>query len=199
MDKLFWETAWKEGRTGFHQQHYNDKLIQYFPQFHATPGEKVLVPLCGKSKDMIWLRDQGLHVTGVELYEEAVEEFRRSYSQERITLITGDFFRFDEPEKYDYVYDRAALVALPEEMRENYVKVIDRSLKTGGEILLITYQYDPKELQGPPFSISENEIERLYKKKYSIERYESTKPFVENTRFDAAPSLRQNVYKLKKL
>lgn len=198
MDPQFWRDAWKEGRIGFHQGSYNDKLVKYFAEFSFTTSQKVLVPLCGKSKDMIWLRDQGLKVTGVELSEKAVEEFLHSHSQENITLICGDFFRFQEPESFDYVYDRAALVALPYEMREEYVKVIYRSLKPGGKILLITYQYHANELQGPPFSISDEEIERLFRKNFTIELYESERPQVENNRLDAAPSLRQNVYLISK-
>lgn len=215
MDSKFWKEAWEEGRTGFHQRKFNDKLLQYFPTLAPQAGQKILVPLCGKSRDMAWLHDQGLEVRGIELYEEAVIAFfpenglpgpvvtsdsvYRNYTSEKITISCGDFFRFKTSAQFDFVYDRAALVALPPEMRADYVRVIHGALKPGGKILLLTYEYAPEELQGPPFSISEEEIARLYRKEFSIEKKESSRPEFENNRMDAVPSLRQNVYVLKKL
>ena len=75
MDAAFWIKSWNEGRTGFHQSDFNDKLTGYFPTFRPEKGQKVLVPLCGKSKDLVWLQGQGLCVHGVELHEQAVESF----------------------------------------------------------------------------------------------------------------------------
>ncbi|MFL5785006.1 MAG: thiopurine S-methyltransferase [Bacteriovoracaceae bacterium] len=210
MDKEFWEHAWEEGRTGFHQSKFNDKLLTYFPELLSQENQKVLVPLCGKSKDMLWLAQKGLEVRGIELYEDAVKAFFTenklpspevcrdndfvTYSQGKIRISSGDFFKFHETATYDLIYDRAALVALPPEMRKDYVTVLRRALKPNGKYLLLTYEYDESELQGPPFSIPEGEVRKLYENNFSIKKLESQRPNQESARFDPVTSLKQTVY-----
>jgi thiopurine S-methyltransferase len=213
MDKNFWITAWEEGRTGFHQKNFHPKLVQYFPKLSFLKGQRVLVPLCGKTHDMFWLLQQGLQVQGVELFEPAVAEFFQEnnlprplideesdfkhYSLHDITIIVGDFFALPENNPYDLIYDRAALVALPESMRKDYAEKISRLIKPQGKMLLITYDYIPEEMMAPPFSVPETEIQKLYAKNFSIKLLESEKP-KEGTRLDAVPSLTQNVYLLER-
>lgn len=200
MDAQFWINAWNEGRTGFHQQTYHDKLLKYFPEFHPKNGQKVLVPLCGKSKDMIWLHDQGLQVHGVELYESPVKEFyqENNVTPDQIKIDVGDFFKFETKEKFDFVYDRASLVALPFEMRKQYAEVIKRSMKSGGKCLLITYEYDQTQMDGPPFSVPESEIHDLYKDVFKITFVEAEGPASQNSRLGAVVSLKQKVYILER-
>lgn len=214
MDAQFWINAWDVGRTGFHQETYHEKLTEYFPKLNPHKGQKVLVPLCGKTKDLLWLHSQGLHVHGVELYSQPVEAFFSenklspvtkkednhfiTYTFENIVISCGDFFKLNEKETYDFIYDRASLVALPEFMRKNYAQVIKRSLKTGGQYLLIVYEYDQTELEGPPFSVNEEEIQVLYGDQFSIKLMESKKPVKEGPRLTPLDSLRQKVYLLAK-
>jgi hypothetical protein len=75
METEFWIKAWNEGRTNFHQESYNPKLVKYFPIFKAKAQEKVLVPLCGKTKDLLWLQSINLEVHGYELHQQAIEDF----------------------------------------------------------------------------------------------------------------------------
>ena len=214
MDEQFWIKAWNEGRTAFHQPHYHEKLTEHFPQLGPQAGQKVLVPLCGKTKDMTWLRQQGLQVHGVELHEQAVKDFFSEnelfppkvtrdqffihHSHQDITISCGDFFKLGQKDAYDLVYDRGALVALPAPMRKNYAQVIRGSLKKGGQYLLIAYEYDQSKMEGPPFSVGENEIRELYQDQFTIQLIESKKPAGEGPRLSAVESLRQTVYILRK-
>jgi thiopurine S-methyltransferase len=214
MDAYFWIDAWIEGRTAFHQSTYNDKLLQYFPTFSAGAGQSVLVPLCGKTRDLRWLRDQGPRVHGVELYEAAVRAFFPEndfpaptlsrdadfthYEAGGVVISCGDFFRLEAPESYDFVYDRAALVALPELMRPGYVNNVLRSLRRGGKCLLIAYEYDPAELQGPPFSVVEAEVSRLYGTAGPVTLLERRSLETANSRLATVPSLRETVYVIEK-
>ncbi len=214
MDAQFWINAWTTGRTNFHQPHFNDKLIQFFPALNPLKGQRVLVPLCGKSKDMLWLAGLGLAVHGVELYEDAVKAFFTEndlspvtksqgtdfshYTHEPFTLSCGDFFKLNTNDSYDLVYDRGALVALPAPMRKEYAQVIQRVLKKGGNCLLLTYDYDPAQMDGPPFSVTAEEIHALYGDRFSIELLESDRPAKDGARFMAVPSMQLKVYRLKK-
>lgn len=214
MDEQFWIKAWNEGRTAFHQPHYHEKLTEHFPQLDPQAGQKVLVPLCGKTKDMVWLSRQGLQVHGVELHEQAVKDFFSEnelfpsevtrdpffthHTHQDITISCGDFFKLGQKSAYDFVYDRAALVALPAPMRKNYAQVIRESIKAGGRYLLIAYEYDPSKMEGPPFSVSESEIRKLYQEHFAIRLIESEKPSGEGPRLSAVEGLRQNVYLLQK-
>lgn len=214
MDSEFWIKAWNEGRTNFHQGSVHAKLVEYFSQLNPQKGQRVLVPLCGKTQDLLWLHQLGLHVHGVELHEPAVQAFFAEnkipppkvvrdrdfihHTYENLTVSCGDFFKFQEKDAYDLVYDRAALVALPPDMRKGYSQIIQQSLKRAGKCLLIAYEYDPSQMTGPPFSVDEQEIRRLYGDQCAIRKVESQKPANDGPRLSAVETLKQTVYLLEK-
>ena len=215
MDAQFWINAWNEGRTGFHQEIFHEKLTEYFPNLGPRKDQSVLVPLCGKTKDLIWLDSLKLKVHGIELHEQAVESFFSenkfsdvkktrdhdftNYTFDNIVISCGDFFKLSENNTYDFIYDRASLVALPASMRRNYANVIKRVLKIGGKYLLIVYEYDQSQFDGPPFSVEAKEIHELYQDQFNITLLESKQSTNEGLRLSSLESLRQVVYILEKL
>ena len=138
-----------------------------------------MVPLCGKSSDMIWMARQGCEILGVELSSLACEDFFKEngldfkrenanpfvkYSVNNITILCGNFFDL-QPEMVSgvsSVYDRAALIALPPELRSKYVQHLLKVTGRPFDALLITIEYDQNKAEGPPFSVSENELRTLY-------------------------------------
>lgn len=215
MDAQFWIDAWNDGRTNFHQSVFNPCLLKYFPSLHPQKNQTVLVPLCGKTKDMLWLQGQGLKVHGVELYQKPVEEFFSEnklapatktqdedffhYSSGNITLSSGDFFKFNTSIQFDFVYDRAALVALPEMMRKNYAKKIIELTRLGGKCLLITYEYDQQKIEGPPFSVDSTEVNNLFSGQFNIQLLENFDQKREGPKFSQLEKLVQKVYVLEKV
>lgn len=179
MDPDFWLERWRDGRTHFHQDRVAPLLQKFWPSLDLPGGSRVLVPLCGKSLDMIWLAQQGLRVLGVELSPLAVGQFYaenglqplvretpagRHYAAGRIEILCGDIFDLDAATLADCVgvYDRAALVALPREMRARYVPHVYGQLGRGWRGLLITLDYPQPEMDGPPFSVDDAEVQALY-------------------------------------
>lgn len=179
MEADFWHRRWAKREIGFHQQDINPFLRSYWPQLGLADGAQVFVPLCGKSLDMRWLLQQGYSVLGIELSETAVQEFFAewgvtpqveakspfvSYRAEGIELLVGDFFALtaEHLAEVDAVYDRAALVALPTPMREDYVRALAHLLPSGVPTLLVTFSYRSGEMDGPPFAVDAKEVQRLF-------------------------------------
>ena len=134
MDEDFWQQRWARNEIGFHLNEVNPYLQQFWPALNVAPGAQVLVPLCGKSLDMLWLAEQGYRVLGVELAQAAVEAFFseqglvadidqvgafRRYRSGAIEVLCGDFFSLTAADLLECraLYDRAALIALPAPMR----------------------------------------------------------------------------------
>jgi len=180
MKKDFWLERWEKEEIGFHQDDFNPYLRRYWQDLHLAPGSRVFVPLCGKSRDMLWLREQGHHILGVELSAIAVQAFFRENGYvpghgsdgrferceaDGINILCGDFFDLGRDDLADVqaVYDRASLIALPPEMRERYVRHLASILPHATQILLITVEYPQAEMQGPPFSVTSGEVEALYR------------------------------------
>lgn len=67
----------------------------------------------------------------------------------------------------DAMYDRAALVALPENMRHQYTEHVTEITDHAPQ-LLICYEYDQRVTEGPPFSISNEEVHRYYGHRYNL-------------------------------
>jgi thiopurine S-methyltransferase len=178
MEKDFWLKRWKNGEIGFHLDSPHPLMEQCVSGLSS--GQTVLLPLCGKSLDMLAMLEQGLSVVGVEIAEQAVEEFflesqikysRRTLapfdlyqgSRDRVKLYLGDFFKFG-PEIHaggiELIYDRAGLVALPKNMRSRYMSKIGELLDSYPDAIymLICLEIDQRGEAGPPFSISHQEI-----------------------------------------
>lgn len=179
MEAEFWHECWEHGRLGFHQVDYNQHMMKYMPSLELQPAAHVLVPLCGKSLDMLWLHEQGYAVTGIELSQKAVEDFFAENSLEFDTRETGsgtvyrhgrleirctDLFEsgLESLPPVDAVYDRAALPALPPDMRRDYAALMLDCLPLNTMILLQAMEYPQHQMQGPPFSVDPAEIEELY-------------------------------------
>lgn len=189
MKKEFWLDRWENRQIGFHQADINTHLLNLWPK--ATEGalNRVFVPLCGKSKDLLWLSDQGYDVVAVEFSQTAVEEFfenhqlsyelsavgnLNSYASENITIYQGDFFDLTKEiiGSVSFVFDRASLIALPDDMRGKYCKHL-AELIGAADIYLICMEYDQSQMQGPPFSVSELEVEKRYLENYQIQKLET--------------------------
>ncbi|EKN45444.1 MULTISPECIES: thiopurine S-methyltransferase [Pseudomonas syringae group] len=171
MDAEFWRQRWTAGQIGFHQADVNQDLRKLWPELELEKGARVLVPLCGKSHDMSWLVEQGFQVVGVELSQTAVEGYFAEhrlepqvtqrggftlYSAPGIDIWCGDFFALTAEDigVCAAFYDRAAMIALPSDMRERYVRQLEQLMPPVCRGLLITLDYDQAELDGPPFSVS---------------------------------------------
>lgn len=195
MDAEFWHERWRANRIAFHQNRVNALLERHHHRLlRVSAGGPdrpvVLVPLCGRSLDMWWLREQGWQVLGVELSEIAVRDFFAErgfaavpetdgpftrYAADDIELLVGDVFDLT-PERLagvDAVYDRAALVALPPDLRRRYVVHMQAALPERSATLLITFEYPQHEFDGPPFSVSPGAVDALYSATRTIELVES--------------------------
>ncbi|MCV2402568.1 thiopurine S-methyltransferase [Marinomonas sp. C2222] len=181
MTNDFWLERWVSGKIGFHQEEVFHKLIEFWPKLPTN--SKVLVPLCGKSNDMVWLAEQGYQVTGVELSPLAVMQFLADndftfettqfengmkvhmVQELPLRIIEGDYFKFQE-QGFDACYDRAAMVAIAKPERPNYVKHTIERLTPSAELLLVSLQHDG-ELNKPPYSVLSQEVIDLWGEKIS--------------------------------
>lgn len=189
MHPDFWYQRWQNRQIGFHQGAPTPLLLKHWPTPGVAPGERVFVPLCGKSLDMHCLAAQGYRVLGAELSPLAVEQFfaeagleptrHESRCGEHFTagpveIILGDAFGLDAELLADVhgVYDRAALIALPPEMRKRYADELYARLPGGCRGLLITLEYPQRERAGPPFSVPESEVRALFARDWQVELLE---------------------------
>jgi len=175
----FWLDLWQQGRIPFHRSEVHPDLINFWPELQLKPKSTVLVPLCGKSIDMLWLVQQTYQVIGIELSEHAVVQFFqeqqlaftvelhqqfKKYITDSLCIWVGDIFTLDKAliPAVDAIYDRAALIALPQKLRSVYTTLCFNWLKPQGFIFLKTLNYNQSLMQGPPYSVSPEEVTQLY-------------------------------------
>lgn len=193
MDHEFWHQRWQLQEIGFHRDAHHQLLVDNFHRV-ATEG-LVFVPLCGKSKDLLWLLDNGYRVRGLELSAIAIEDFFRDHQLQPEITQRGAFtvYRVDELEIWhgdvfditaadladvDAWYDRAALVALPPAMRERYAQLLKRVLPAGAHGLVVRIQYPTGSRQGPPFAVTTAEVQALFGQRFQIETLPQAERFV---------------------
>ncbi len=184
MDANFWHEKWEKNDIGFHKNEANQLLVSYFDRLSLVKNSRVFLPLCGKTLDISWLLSNGYRVAGAELSKVAVEQLFTElgiepkiikvgeinhYSATNIDIFVGDIFDLSSKTlgQVNAIYDRAALVALPEKTRNLYTKHLVEITDNAPQ-LLICYEYDQNLVQGPPFSISSEEVNRLYRDSYKI-------------------------------
>ncbi|MEM9155558.1 MAG: thiopurine S-methyltransferase [Cyanobacteria bacterium P01_F01_bin.33] len=184
MDSSFWLQRWETNNIGFHRSEVNPALANHVSQLSLSKNSRIFLPLCGKTRDIAWLLSQGYRIAGAELIEMAIEQLFdelsiepkissigeiRQYSAADIDIFVGNIFDISKGilGSVDAIYDRAALVALPKDVRYRYTthlaQITDRVPQ-----LLVTFEYDQSLMDGPPFSISTEEVKQHYSDSYDL-------------------------------
>ena len=179
MEHSYWFEKWEKNDIGFNQANYNRLLVKYWLSLELEKGTEVFVPFCGKSKDMLWLKRKGHKVLGNEISKVAIKsffkennlvvetDFDRGFSiskNKNFQIMAGDYFSLtpSHTKQVKAVYDRASLVALPSNLREQYVNHMKKLLVKDCIILLITLEYEQDLIKPPPFDIQAKEVYELY-------------------------------------
>ncbi|GIZ11853.1 thiopurine S-methyltransferase [Pseudomonas sp. NCCP-436] len=200
MHEAFWQERWARSQIGFHQEKVNGYLRRHWAGLGLPGDAAVLVPLCGKSLDLAWLAEQGHRVIGVELAERAVQDFFaerdvqpevsqqgafKVYQAGELQILCGDFFALghEHVANCQAFYDRAALIALPPEMRERYVAHLQTILPQACQGLLVTLVYDQQRMDGPPFSVEDDEVRQHFAAGWSLRMVEEKDVLTGNPRF----------------
>ncbi len=186
MHPDFWHQRWHDNRIGFHQAEVTPLLQAHWDAIDAPAGCMVFVPLAGKSLDMVWLASRDHRVLGVELSPLAVEQFFAEHGLEAevfetrygrhhraggIELICGDAFALDAEALAGCaaVFDRAAMIALPEDLRARYVDDLYGHLPAHCRGLLVTLEYPAHEKEGPPFPVTEAEVRTRFAPRWHVD------------------------------
>jgi len=175
-----WQKHWREGDLPWTGEHVNDVLIDVLPRLFARhslkEGGTAFVPLSGDSPAVPLLFHENFSVTAVEYVPEAVERLKAvgfpnvkfekrelqgvvEYSTPRIRILQQDIFSFREKDRFDFIYDRGAYVALSSQERPAYARIIVDSLAPKGILLTRTAELIGGSWQGPPYSITMEELE----------------------------------------
>ncbi len=211
-----WLQRWQEQNIGWHHEEYNPHLLNHWSALGVPEGSLVLAPLCGKSRDMVWLAERGYRVRGIELSPLAVETFFIEQGLQPVRERVGDFERwsagsfeilrgdiFDlaqlDNSQVDAVYDRASLVALNPLQRRHYAQLLKQLLPESCPILLVAMDYSQHEMSGPPYSVDEMEVQGLYGSKYTVTQLHSLDLLQESERYQERGLSRmfEQIYRLQ--
>ncbi len=182
-----WVQRWKENKTGWHKETINARLLEFVDCLALQKEDTVFVPLCGKSKDMVYFLEQGYKVLGVELSALAIEAFFGEnniqyavqkvgkfsvYEGQNIRIFCGNYFDLEvrHLEAVCAVYDRACLVALPADLRVRYVQHLYAIISKDCRMLLLTLNYPQSQTSGPPYAVNETEVASLFKAGFKYEQ-----------------------------
>lgn len=215
MQPEFWHKKWASNQIGFHLPQVNPYLQRFWPDLNLAAQARVLVPLCGKSLDLLWLAGRGHRVLGIELSERAVEDFFteqqlqpqisehgvfKVYRAGTIELWCGDVFALSAEDVADCsaLYDRAAVIALPAPMRERYAEHLQNILPAGLKGLLITLDYDQSQISGPPFSVDDAQVQHMFGGAWQMQLLESQDVLSDSGKFvqAGATRLEERVYRI---
>ncbi len=211
-----WLQRWEEQNIGWHHEEFNPHLLNHWSALNVADGALVLAPLCGKSRDMVWLAEKDYRIRGIELSPLAVETFfvEQELQPERETvngferwsagpyeIFCGDIFDLEQLDnsQVNAVYDRASLVALNPVQRRQYVQLLKRLLPERCPVLLVAMDYPQHEMSGPPYSVDETEVRSLFRSAYTISMLDSLDLLSESERYreQGLSRLYERIYQLQ--
>lgn len=92
---------------------------------------------CGLGFDTLYLTKRNFNVVGIDISPKAIEETKKNVNKNKVKLIVGNIFDFENNEKFDLIYDRGLAHNVQNNIDELFEKYANL-LKKDGYILLIT-------------------------------------------------------------
>ena len=192
-----WDMLYQKGKDEWTKEAADQELLKFQSTLtESKTGLDIFVPMCGKTKVMLSLAEEGHRVVGIEWSKVAVEQFfeennleyttqlcsiggtnipKYKAKEKAVTIYCGDFFAFKQHKlgPFDCVFDHGALGCFDFQMeassRSAYAEIINLFTKTGGRILLSIFDYEHSEHPTIPFAVTEAEVGVLFKEYFKLQ------------------------------
>ena len=172
----FWETAYREGRTGWDLGGPTPPFVYLLRGPQPPPPGRMLVVGAGRGHDALLFAQAGSDVTALDFAPAAVTEMTRLVRQTgvKMEVIEADVFDIGQrwPEGFDYVLEHTCFCAIDPARRLEYVAAVHAVLRPGGELIALFYAHG--RAGGPPFATTEAEIRRLFEPGFVVEELAMT-------------------------
>lgn len=164
----FWRAKYHKATQGWEIGAPAPPLVRWFDA-HPPTGKRALVVGCGRGHEARMLAARGAKVTAIDFADEAIEQAIELAENEglRIDFRKHDLFRIAESdERYDLVLEHCCFCAIDPARREEYVDVVADVLAPGGELVALFWMAG--RVDGPPFVITDGDIERLFARRFVL-------------------------------
>jgi len=192
-----WDMLYQEGKDEWTKEAVDQELLKFRSTLtESKTGLDIFLPMCGKTKVMLSLAEEGHRVVGIEWSKVAVEQFfeennleyttqlcsiggtdipKYKAKKKEVIIYCGDFFAFKQHKlgPFDCVFDHGALgcfdFQIEANLRTTYTEIINSFTKPGGRILLSIFDYEHSEHPTIPFAVTEAEVGVLYQKHFNLQ------------------------------
>ncbi|MHC4779612.1 MAG: class I SAM-dependent methyltransferase [Planctomycetota bacterium] len=154
-DKEFWENRYKNEDMPWDRDEPSPELVACIEKLGLTSG-KVLEVGCGTGTNAIWMAEQGLEVTALDIAPTVVAMARDKVAKAGVTgveIMEGDFFA-ETPFRggdFDFAFDRGAFHHHADlAFREAFAEQVHRSVKPSAHWLTLCGSTDDTGPGGPP-------------------------------------------------
>ncbi len=175
----FWDGLYGSGGDGWELGAPAPPLARLLREAPPT-GSRVAVPGCGRAHDVALFTTHGFEATGFDFSDRAVAaavKLGRRVLKRDIFALGAEF-----PAAFDVAWEYTCFCAIDPARRADYVEVLSRIVKPGGELIALLYPLGKEGLpcvapppgakQGPPFPVKRDEVERLLATHFRIESAE---------------------------
>ena len=186
-NQQLWDSLYQDKEDEWTSDAADDIIMKFSDLLtQSKANQNILVPLCGKSKVMFVLAEQGHTIVGIEWSKPAIVAFfddnELAYQElffdlngnnipmfraieKSITIYCGEFLSFNDHTgigPFDCILDHGAIVTFAPG-RSSYAAIINSFTKPGGKVLLSIFDYDHFERPSIPFAVTEKEVNSLFK------------------------------------
>jgi SAM-dependent methyltransferase len=155
----FWSTRYAAGKTPWDFQGVPRALTEFLARTKRSKRGSVLIPGCGSGYEIAAFDAAGFDVTAIDFSPAAVKRARRVLRRRASSIVCADFFEYDFGQRFDLIYERTFLCALPRARWPDYAGRLAALTVSGGALVGTFFIGRAKE--GPPCPITEAKLDKL--------------------------------------
>jgi len=164
----FWQARFDSGQTPWDRGEASPQLAEWLRQGQVLPGERVLVPGCGRGWEVAALARHGARVTGIDYAPSALAQCRQLLEREGVEaeLVEADVLAWSPEASADVVYEQTCLCALHPDHWVRYAGQLRAWLRPGGRLLAMLAQLPRASaaqgvIEGPPYHLDIHAVRAL--------------------------------------
>lgn len=160
----FWEERYQDGTTRWDLGQPAPPFVTLLNASDAPKPGRVAVLGSGRGHDALLFADRGFDVVGFDFAPSAVQEATAAARSRQLSaqFLQRDIFELGNEfaASFDYVLEHTCYCAIDPALRSDYVQVVQKILRPGGELIGLFWAHSRPE--GPPFGATLEEIKQRF-------------------------------------